>query len=402
MLCYLLGSQHAENTLRSAFLMTLHVRTIGLMANLVGLELAVGFVLVGWMLGRQRGLGPWIQAALCLSAGGLFWGLGGMVPEPLVILVGNGMQFVGFGLLWAGARDFCGRPRSLLPLWLGLPPFLAGLFWFATAVPSTRARVIVFVLGIAPWSFAIAWTFFRHAAAPLRTSARITGAIFLFHGLFQLWRLFLPQDGTSTYDLLRDGWTRAASALEIFVSAMATMLALVALLAHRLMNDFAQAARTDGLTGVLNRRAVEDDGKKALELCAGMQLPCAVLLLDLDHFKKINDAHGHLAGDAALCHFARLVGSSLRRSDIFGRYGGEEFVAVMPGAGAQEARAAAERLRKLVAEHPFVVDGATISLSVSIGVTWGEGATLGLLVSKADDALYRAKDGGRNRVIEAA
>jgi diguanylate cyclase (GGDEF)-like protein len=343
-----------------------------------------------------------VRGSACLLAGGLFWGLVGVVPELLVILVANGMQFLGFGLLWAGTREFCDRPRSLLPIGLGLLPFLAGLFWFATAMPSTHARVVVFGLGIAPWCLAIAWSCFRHPPAQLRSTVWIAGAAFLVHGVFQLLRMFLPQEGTSTVDLLRPGWPQVAWALEIYVSSMATMLALVSLLAHRLMVDLAQAARTDALTGILNRRALEEDGEKAAVLCAGMQLPCAVLLFDLDHFKQINDAHGHLAGDAALRHFARLIGPTLRRSDIFGRYGGEEFVAVMPGAGAEEARAAAERFRKVVMDHPPGVDGGTIPLTVSIGVSWGEGERLDALVSRADDALYRAKGDGRNRVIEAA
>lgn len=381
--------------------MSLHVPTIALMLALVGVELALGFLLVGWMLGRQRGLGPWAAGAACLSIGGVAWGLRGLVPEVPLILVGNGLQMVGFCLLWAGSRDFCGRPRSFVPLALGLPPFLAGLFWFATAVPSTRARVIVFSLGIAPWCFAIAATFFRDAPAELRLSARIPGVAFLFHGIFQLVRLFLPQEGTSPVDLLRPGWAQAAAMLEIYVSSMATMLALVALLAHRLLIEFAHAARTDALTGLLNRRAIEEEGARAVALCAGTRLPCAVLVLDLDHFKRINDAHGHLAGDEALRHFARLVGPSLRRTDVFGRLGGEEFVAVMPGADAAEARGAAERLRQLVVETPSVVGGTTIPLSVSIGVAWGAGESFDALVSRADDALYRAKDGGRNRVIEA-
>lgn len=381
--------------------MSLHVPTIALIATLVGVELALGFLVVGWTLGRQRGLVAWMIGAACMSVGGLFWGLRGVVSEPLVILVGNGMQLVGFAALWAGCRDFCGRPRSWLPLAAGLPVFLAALLWFTLSVPSTRARVIVFGLAIAPWCLGVAWTFFRHAPAALRSSARIAGGAFLFHGIWLLLRMFLPQEGSSTVDLLRPAWPQLLAALEIFVSSLATLLALLALITHRLLIEFTQAARTDALTGVLNRRAIEESGENAVAVSAQMLLPCAVLLLDLDHFKRINDTHGHPAGDAALRHFAQLIGPTLRRTDLFGRYGGEEFLVVIPGAGAAEARAAAERLRRRVSENPAVVGEVTIPLTVSIGVASGDEG-LEALVARADGALYQAKNEGRDQVAEAA
>jgi len=381
--------------------MSLHVPTIALLATLVGVELAIGFLLVGWALGRQRGLGLWTAGAGSLAIGGLVWGLQGAIPELLVILVGNGLQFLGFAALWAGSRDFCGRARTWAPLAVGLPVFLAGLAFFAVAVPSTRARVAIFGLGIAPWCFGIAFTFLRRAPAALRGSARIAGVAFLLHGLWMLARALLPQPGTSTRDLLQSGWPQVATALEIFVASLATLPALVALLAHRLVVDLSEAARTDPLTGVLNRRALEDVGEREAAWSAEMRLPCAVLLFDLDHFKRINDLHGHIAGDAALRHFARVVSSTLRRTDRFGRWGGEEFLAILLGGSAAEASAAAERLRRRVSEEPVVVGGRTIPLTVSVGVASG-GGDFAHLVARADAALYRAKSGGRNQVAEAA
>jgi diguanylate cyclase (GGDEF)-like protein len=282
-----------------------------------------------------------------------------------------------------------------------LPVFECALLWFATEVPSTQARVIVFGLGIAPWCLGIAATLLRHAPAALAGTARIAATAFLLHGLWMLARCILPQEGTSTVDLLRPAWPQLATMLEIFVASLATLLALPALLTHRLMIELEQAARIDPLTGVLNRRAIEEEGEKAIALSAEMALPCAVLLLDLDRFKQINDRHGHPAGDAALRHFAQLIGSALRHSDRLGRYGGEEFLAVIPGADGEEARAAAERLRRRVSEHPVVVEGRTIPLSVSIGVASGSDA-LAALVARADEALYRAKSSGRNQVTAIA
>jgi len=126
----------------------------------------------------------------------------------------------------------------------------------------------------------------------------------------------------------------------------------------------------------------------------------SVLMLDLDLFKQINDTHGHATGDALLKHFAQLVRNTLRKVDMVGRVGGEEFAVILPGTNSAGARRFAERLREAVANTPLVRDGKTISMTVSIGV-----ATIGPPDSngeetllRSDEALYRAKRNGRNRV----
>lgn len=384
--------------------MSLDVPTLVLAVALVTFELGIAFILVGRMLGKQPGLGPWVLCAACIAGGALLWVLRVVLPGPAFALVGPALQFAGFAFCWAGAREFCGKARSLWPFRWTVGPFLAALAWFSLVMPSTRARVTVMALSVGCWCLAIAWTFFRHGPVHLRASTRIAAAAFLLHGAFSFARIFFPQHGLALGDVLQTGWPHAATALEILLSSTVLFLALIAVLAHRLMADLRHAARTDGLTGVYNRRALESEGARAVKLCITMGLPCAVLLLDLDHFKLVNDTLGHLAGDAVLRHVASLVGSTLRRSDIFGRYGGEEFVAIMPGAGGDDARAAAERIRALVARTPAEFEGASVPQTISIGFAWGAGAELdyGTLVTSADAGLYRAKGSGRNRVIEAA
>jgi diguanylate cyclase (GGDEF)-like protein/PAS domain S-box-containing protein len=126
----------------------------------------------------------------------------------------------------------------------------------------------------------------------------------------------------------------------------------------------------------------------------------SVLMLDLDLFKEINDTHGHATGDAVLKHFAQLVRNALRKIDIAGRVGGEEFAIILPGTGSAGAQRFAERLREAVASIPLVQDGKTISVTVSIGVaTMGPPDSNGEdTLLRSDEALYRAKKNGRNRV----
>jgi len=161
-----------------------------------------------------------------------------------------------------------------------------------------------------------------------------------------------------------------------------------------------ELARRDGLTGVLNRRALLE--RAAIELARAVREEgeVAVIMLDLDHFKVVNDTHGHLAGDAVLCEAVARVQTAVRVYDLVGRYGGEEFLVVAAGAGLDEAMAVAERIRSAIAERPVVWEGSEIAITTSIGVvSVTSGEDLSHAIGRADAALYAAKDAGRDRVV---
>jgi diguanylate cyclase (GGDEF)-like protein len=166
-----------------------------------------------------------------------------------------------------------------------------------------------------------------------------------------------------------------------------------------------QLAVRDGLTGLYNRRAF---GELLVAAIANEDRrpngTLGLVILDLDHFKKLNDTYGHPAGDAALRSLARLLDQHLRKGDQAARYGGEEFVVILPGLDAERSYGAAERLRSALEKHRFVFEGARIPLSASLGVAiWpGDGRDPEPLLAAADRALYAAKQAGRNRVVAAA
>ena len=161
----------------------------------------------------------------------------------------------------------------------------------------------------------------------------------------------------------------------------------------------AQSER-DALTGIYNRRKLEQILEAELQRARRYKHNLSVLMFDIDHFKKVNDVHGHLIGDEAIKHVATKAISTLRITDAVARYGGEEFVAVLPNEEVSGAAIAAERVRTAVAV-PFVAGGElTLSITISIGVTSFRPDTDGVktLLSEADGALYASKRGGRNRV----
>ena len=170
-----------------------------------------------------------------------------------------------------------------------------------------------------------------------------------------------------------------------------------------LMEESQRLATTDGLTNLLNRRAFGEILDRELSRCDRCSTPASLLLLDLDHFKVINDSHGHAAGDAVLAAVGKLLRSEARPYDVVARWGGEEFVIALPGATAPNAQSAAERIRNAIAQL-VVRDGTgePIPLTASIGVAERQPhEPLDVTVDRADRAMYCAKVGGRNRVCLA-
>ncbi len=164
---------------------------------------------------------------------------------------------------------------------------------------------------------------------------------------------------------------------------------------------------TDPLTGVYNRRYFESRCNEEIAHARRYRKPLACMFLDIDKFKRINDDHGHLAGDEVLCNVASLIKLQLRSNDVISRYGGEEFVVLLPQTGLLQACEIAERIRTSIAAHclqplPGGIPAVTISIGVALlpeKIAEGDKQSAQRLVSSADEALYRAKEGGRNRVV---
>jgi diguanylate cyclase (GGDEF)-like protein len=188
-------------------------------------------------------------------------------------------------------------------------------------------------------------------------------------------------------------------------TAMMISLGLVLLSKERSESLFQHLALRDVLTGILNRRAILEQFATELERARRDGSSLAVAMVDIDHFKQINDVHGHLVGDEVISHCAGHLSQRLRQSDHIGRYGGEEFLLLLPGTHPEGAMALLDELRASLAEAPAHYGAASIALRISIGVCCGvpgEFDTPASLLARADAALYEAKGMGRNTVKLAA
>jgi diguanylate cyclase (GGDEF)-like protein len=184
---------------------------------------------------------------------------------------------------------------------------------------------------------------------------------------------------------------------------MAVLIARVCGLAiakTRLFQEFRQLATTDPLTGLHNRRHFFSLASNEFSRTCRYNRPLAALMLDIDHFKKVNDSFGHAAGDRVLSEVAQCCREALRSTDINGRYGGEEFVFLLPETDQDAAQAFAERLRRTIADLPIALEGHALHITASLGLAsqTNDCPSLEALLDRSDQALYAAKRSGRNRV----
>ena len=252
-----------------------------------------------------------------------------------------------------------------------------------------------------------------HAASWLGAVAVCGAAGWAANIIFILAAIRLSDPGTSLRQL---AWSREAATtdvvevglgilvtLAIAVSTLTLLLALPVVLLERRFVMHAQlvsASRIDAKTGLLNAAAWHREASTELSRAARTHAPLALAMIDIDHFKAVNDTYGHQAGDAVLAAVAAEMRDSLRDYDIPGRFGGEEFTLLLPGTTGDEARVIAERLReRLAAATTLVKESTPLQVTVSIGVTALGHVPVDLdeLIAAADSALYRAKNGGRNQ-----
>jgi diguanylate cyclase (GGDEF)-like protein len=272
-------------------------------------------------------------------------------------------------------------------------------------VPQRVAAGVNF--SVLAWLFlAMAGDMYRHARAELRMRVPILLALPVLFGSLgfasRAVRAIVSPESVAS-EMARDSALNIETALGYVVLVLALHATLMALVIGRLVRELADLSRYDVLTGLLNRRAMQDELDSQLQRSRRSSEPFAVLMIDVDRFKSINDRYGHAVGDSALKGVAALLRVDLREVDRVGRFGGEEFVVLLPGSKLEQAQGVAERLRDAVGRDDLASVVPPIRLSISIGVAeWiAEDVDASGLLMRADAALYLAKRSGRDRVVIA-
>lgn len=360
-----------------------------------------GILAALWMIHRDmRGIGYWAIGALMIASGvlGAFLLSGALPSAPLVMA--NLAIVAGFIVTWWGIDAFFGR-RPGYRFGFALLAVSAATIIYFVATGNSRDRVLFLIGVFALMSGLRLYSMLREVNPGTRFSQIMISLALGAQGIYYLvlaTAVFsLPPVEKPLAQIPIYGWLFLIPMLLSIVVVFGIVLLVNQTIAMRLQ----ESARRDALTGALTRSALEDVAADELARSRRHGLPLSLLLLDIDHFKMVNDQHGHAAGDTALRQFAAAVRRCLRREDVFGRLGGEEFCALLPSTAVAGAAQLAERIRQSVANLAVEAGGHRLSLKVSIGVaSLGEhGGSWDELVNQADRAMYAAKRGGRNRVI---
>jgi diguanylate cyclase (GGDEF)-like protein len=379
----------------AAALASLDVGTLFFIAICVTLLLGL-FLLHAWLQDGNRALGWWSIAYLIGGMSGALWRSGNVVALPSA--TSTVLLFAAVGMIWSGARSFHGRPAHWPGMAFGSAFWVAASFFPAFA-ESAASRMLVSALIVAGYSTLTAAELGRERRKslirrwPAAFAPVLHGAVFLFPAAVASFCC-----GGDAGQSAARGWI-AIFAIEILLYVVGTALIVLNLAKDSAVNRYKMAAATDPLTSLLNRRGFYEATAGLMVACCGRRMaPVSILAFDLDRFKSVNDTYGHAGGDAVLKLFAKVARETLRASDIVGRLGGEEFVALLPSKAA-DAAIAAERVRAALAAASIVHDGQRIAVTVSIGVASGPPTSaIDSLITRADEVLYRAKENGRNRV----
>jgi len=360
------------------------------------------WVLSAWFVRSERvALAHWAGYAWLSS---LTWSLLALnleSPPLLAVIIGLCAALA----LRGGIRRFVGRVTTWRGSLLVLAPVL--LFGVLARDPAWRPLQAALNFGmLAALYAAMALDIGRHARDDLNwrwpwalSIPLLLGAVGF--GSRSLRALFWPDSLWAEMNV--HSALNVASALSYVVLVLLMHATLLALVVARLLGQLQRLARRDGLTGMLNRRAMLELLDRQMRQRRRADDVFSVLMIDIDEFKAVNDRHGHEIGDRALTHFARLMTQAMRAEDRIGRFGGEEFLVLLPSCDLARALTQAERLRLAVHAAPLPIDAGSLPLSVSIGVAqWpGSAEDASRLLARADAALYRAKHLGRNQVVAA-
>ena len=349
----------------------------------------------------QDGLAKWALALVLQAVTWTLFSFEGSAPGLLTTTLPDLLLMLSWLLKLASLFEY--QHRAVPPLlWRAATPLSILIFalagWHGSDALVTVARSLLYVAA----TLGIAWMIWRIQDQPKTRIQYLMAALYAMLAGGYLLRLYAALHMPET---MPAPLTPTPFQTMMFIPGFSVIIlsTFCMLLLHKQRADQKNLllAMTDPLTGAYNRRAFIEMGERVLAHAARTKVQASMLMIDIDHFKAINDRHGHLSGDEVLKAMAATVQTCLRKEDLLMRYGGEEFCVLLPATGSDGALVLAERIRADVARQPVRVKDDDISITISIGVaTLGAlaGADLGVLFAGSDKALYAAKNAGRNRV----
>jgi diguanylate cyclase (GGDEF)-like protein len=382
--------------------MILDVYTLYLVVAVLAVVMTGWVTVMAWGQPPGDALRVWSWALTAYAFSSVMFSLPGLLSVGATVVLGNAAYGSALALMLLALRRFQGaevrRLSLVLPVLLALA---VAIFW----AHDFRHRIFGLALVYGGQLVLVLWALVdERYTLPARGRAMLMLAL-LGLILALLLRAFAAHWHWLHADSESDGsqW-QAGLILAAAMAVLCFALGFVYMYLERAERRSFELAMHDPLTGLANRRAISDALHSSTARAHRQGLPFSLLLVDIDHFKRVNDSYGHQAGDEVLRVLARTLQSRLRAQDAVGRFGGEEFLVLLPDTDRDGALVVAQALREAVAQSPAQWAGRNIHVTVSIGVGGGKLApqdSIDSLVAAADSALYAAKQGGRDRVEQA-
>ena len=345
----------------------------------------------------------WVAGTLMLPASFVVLAGRELLPTPVGVVLSNLLVATGIASYAVALEIFHSLPRRRVRLWLLVLATVLASVWLGEVGADPSLRLAAVVAGLTGLLGCMAWNLFAPRARGL--ARHILGSVIAVSIAILAYRAALifvdPANFARAF---------APGSMQVLTFAVGSVLPVVATFAFLLMcteraqRELERAARVDFLTECYNRRAIEELGAQAIAAARRHGMPLAVLVADIDHFKRINDDLGHAAGDDALTQAVARIRTTLRSEDLLGRLGGEEFIVLMPNTDAVAAVVAGERIRQGFSSKPLPVAGGErrVTLSIGAAVLAPADRRFSQLLGRADRALYAAKNAGRDLVISDA
>lgn len=373
-------------------------RSIILLAGFFSLPMSIALLFLRHIYPPSiRGIREWAAGPLSCFVATLLFGAYGNIPDFISIVGGNAMALLGSLVLYFGSQRFFGE-KPYYRTWMGVIVVLLLLVAGTLQSPGSYVGRLVLVNSL------LAAIFLRHAMLLARQRSgniftRLTALTLLALAVIAVLRAASTMAGVGIAGVFDP---KAAQVLYVMGFSMGLLLVSVGTVlmsSERMRAEFEHLATHDPLTGALSRRAMIAACEQELLRSSRNGQPMTLMMLDLDHFKSVNDTHGHMVGDQVLIDFVGRATSQLRRPDCVGRFGGEEFMVLLPETTLEEAVAVAQRILGMP-ENSLGLPNCTVSIGLATLLSKDE--TVDALLARADAALYRAKARGRNRMETTA
>jgi len=362
------------------------------------LLVAVAFFIQAAAIGAQaflireyKGVGTALLANLCLAVGFVLLLLRNILPDFLTIVIANIFNAASPGLSYIAVSRFLGQKHRYAFVVSALAIIALLLVYFRFVTDNIGIRIIVISLNGALFELSIAYKLWKARQAPYRFSIGLTIIPFTAYGILLTIRsvatIFSPPRALFTNTAVE-----SANYLLLFIISFLWTIGFILMVSQRLQIDLTELASIDTLTRISNRRATQIFFEKEISRAQRHKSEFAILLIDLDNFKQVNDKYGHEMGDFVLIKAAQVFLATIRKQDIVGRWGGEEFLIILPDTIIENAEILAERLRSEISITEFKDANVSVKVTLSAGIASSNSSeSMDVILKKADDALYVAK-----------